>query len=81
MLLQTILCHGLPNQSQESFFEGHVRAFDFLGGVPRQLVYDNLKTAVNKVLQGGDREEQVSFVAFRSHLSVRESLLHTSSGT
>jgi transposase len=58
---------ALPNQSQESFFEGHVRAFDFLGGVPRQLVYDNLKTAVNKVLQGRDREEQVSFIAFRSH--------------
>ncbi len=58
---------ALPNQSQESFFEGHVRAFDFLGGVPGQLVYDNLKTAVNKVLKGRDREEQVSFVAFRSH--------------
>ena len=58
---------ALPNQSQEAFFEGHVRAFDFLGGVPGQLVYDNLKTAVNKVLKGRDREEQVSFVAFRSH--------------
>jgi transposase len=58
---------ALPNQSQEAFFEGHVRAFHFLGGVPGQLVYDNLKTAVNKVLKGRDREEQVSFVAFRSH--------------
>ena len=58
---------ALPNQSQEAFFEGHVRAFDFLGGVPEQLVYDNLKTAVNKVLKGRDREEQVSFIAFRSH--------------
>jgi hypothetical protein len=55
---------ALPTQSQEAFFEGHVRAFDFLGGVPRQLVYDNLKTAVNEVL---NREEQVSFIAFRSH--------------
>lgn len=58
---------ALPTQSQEAFFEGHVRAFDFLGGVPRQLVYDNLKAAVNKVLKGQDREEQVSFIAFRSH--------------
>jgi hypothetical protein len=30
-------------------------------------VYDNLKAAVNKVLKGRDREEQVSFIAFRSH--------------
>jgi len=58
---------AMPNQSQESFFEGHVRAFTFLGGVPKEIVYDNLKTAVKKVLQGRDRQEQSSFVAFRSH--------------
>lgn len=58
---------AMPNQSQESFFEGHVRAFTFLGGVPKQIVYDNLKAAVKKVLQGRAREEQSTFVAFRSH--------------
>jgi transposase len=58
---------ALPNQSQESFFEGHVRAFTFLGGVPKQIVYDNLKAAVKKVLQGRSREEQSAFIAFRSH--------------
>src|SRR3954467_8020037 len=30
----------------ESFLEGHVRAFEWLGGVPRECVYDNLKSAV-----------------------------------
>jgi transposase len=30
----------------ESFLEGHVRAFDWLGGVPRELVYDNLRAVV-----------------------------------
>src|SRR4051794_7779212 len=30
----------------ESFLEGHVRAFDWLGGVPRECVYDNLRSAV-----------------------------------
>ena len=30
----------------ESFLEGHVRAFDWLGGVPRECVYDNLRAAV-----------------------------------
>jgi transposase len=58
---------ALPTQAQEAFFEGHVRAFDFLGGVPRVLVYDNLKAAVKRVLQGKGREEQAAFVAFRSH--------------
>lgn len=58
---------ALPTQAQEAFFAGHVRAFDFLGGVPRVLVYDNLKAAVQRILEGHDREEQAAFVAFRSH--------------
>jgi transposase len=32
--------------SVESFLEGHVRAFEYLGGVPRECVYDNLRSAV-----------------------------------
>jgi transposase len=58
---------AVPTQAQEAFFEGHVRAFDFLGGVPRELVYDNLKAAVKRILEGHNREEQTAFVAFRSH--------------
>jgi len=58
---------ALPSQAQEAFFEGHVRAFSFLGGVPRTLVYDNLKVAVKRILEGRNREEQAAFVALRSH--------------
>lgn len=58
---------ALPTQAQEAFFEGHVRAFDFLGGVPHELVYDNLKVAVKRILEGRNREEQATFIAFRSH--------------
>jgi transposase len=32
----------------ESFLQGHVRAFAWLGGVPRECVYDNLRAAVAK---------------------------------
>jgi len=58
---------GLPTQAQEAFLEGHVRAFAFLGGVPWQLVYDNLTSAVKRILEGRNREEQAVFIAFRSH--------------
>lgn len=34
------------DQTQESFFRGHVRGFDYFGGVPRVILYDNLKSAV-----------------------------------
>jgi hypothetical protein len=30
----------------EAFLEGHVRAFEWLGGIPRECVYDNLRAVV-----------------------------------
>jgi transposase len=56
-----------PAQTQEIFFDGHVSAFSFFGGVPGQIWYDNLKAAVAKVLEGRNRQEQEAFVSFRSH--------------
>jgi len=38
--------HFSLDMSVESFLEGHVAAFAFLGGVPRECVYDNLRAAV-----------------------------------
>src|SRR5215217_3311668 len=55
------------NEAQEVFLDGHVRAFDHFGGVPRRVRYDNLKAAVEKVLKGRDRIESDRFVALRSH--------------
>jgi len=54
------------NQKQEALFEGHVRAFEFFGGVPRRVTYDNPKTIVTKVLRGRNRLENEAFIAFRS---------------
>ena len=58
---------AFPFQKQEAFFEGHIQAFRFFGGVPHQITYDNLKTAVFQVLKGHNRREQQAFTGFRSH--------------
>jgi transposase len=58
---------AFPNQKQGAFLEGHVQAFHFFAGVPQCIVYDNLKVAVQKILEGKDRKEQRRFIAFRSH--------------
>lgn len=58
---------AFPFQKQEAFFEGHNQAFRFFGGIPRRLTYDNLKTAVYKILAGRNRQEQESFKKFRSY--------------
>jgi transposase len=55
------------SQGQEAFLEGHVHAFDRLGGVPTEKIrYDNLKPAVSRVLFGRTRVETQRWVAFRS---------------
>lgn len=51
----------------EAFLEGHRLAFEWLGGVPREALYDNLKTAVLKILSGPKREEQETFSSLRAH--------------
>ncbi|MAZ46926.1 MAG: IS21 family transposase [Bdellovibrionota bacterium] len=56
-----------PAMVQECFFDGHIRAFAYFGGVFNKIVYDNLKTAVKQVLKGRERIEQESFISFRSH--------------
>jgi transposase len=37
-----------PRQDLESFLEGHRGFFERIGGVPRTIIYDNLRTAVRK---------------------------------
>ncbi len=55
------------SEAQESFLDGHVRAFEHFGGVPERIRYDNLKAAVTKVCRGRNRVEADRFVALRSH--------------
>jgi len=56
-----------PCEKQEAFFDAHIHAFSFFGGVFSTIVYDNLTSAVQKVLQGHQRVEQGSFRRFRSY--------------
>jgi len=58
---------AFPTQKQEAFFEGHVRAFHHFQGIPHRISYDNLKVAVQRVLEGSNRQEQDAFIVFRSH--------------
>jgi transposase len=53
--------------TQQAFLEAHEHAFHYFQGVFRLLRYDNLKSAVKKILRGLRREETTRFIAFRSH--------------
>lgn len=56
-----------PCERQQCLFEGHIRAFDFFGGVFSTLIYDNLSTAVDKVLRGNNRKLHESFLKFKAY--------------
>lgn len=58
---------AFPHEKSEAFYAGHAQAFEFFGGVPRRIRYDNLKVAVKKILGPRERTEQKGFVALRSH--------------
>lgn len=58
---------ALPSEKLECFLAGHVAAFEFFGGVPAEVWYDNPKTAVTKILSGPHRIEHERLSALRTH--------------
>jgi len=60
-------CQASLVETQQAFLELHVQAFEWFGGVFAQIRFDNLKSAVKKVLKGRRRVESDRFVALRSH--------------
>ena len=56
-----------PTEDTESFLDGHVAAFAFLGGVSQSILYDNTKIAVAKILGDGQRKRTKEFAELQSH--------------
>lgn len=54
-------------QSHEMLFDAHYHAFVAFGGVPERGIYDNMKTAVDKVRKGKQRDVNKRFTAMVSH--------------
>ena len=55
-----------PRECTETFQAGHVAAFEFFGGVPTRISYDNSRIAVTKVI-GRERELTREFLRLESH--------------
>jgi transposase len=57
-------------EDRPSLFDGIVSACFYFRGIPREGVFDNASTAVNRVLRGRDRELQPDFAALAGHLAL-----------
>ena len=69
-----------PSQGHEMLFDAHTRAFAALGGIPRRGIYDNMKTAVDKVHKGKGRTVNARFAALASHYLFDTDFCNVASG-
>ena len=64
---RVFLLVAYPLQSHEMLFDAHARGFAAFGGVPRRGIYDNMKTAVDRVGRGKERTVNARFQAMCGH--------------
>ncbi|RYF55605.1 MAG: IS21 family transposase, partial [Comamonadaceae bacterium] len=69
-----------PTQSHEMLFDAHARAFGAFGGVPQRGIYDNMKTAVDKVGLGKRRVINARFEAMTGHYLFEPEFCNVASG-
>jgi hypothetical protein len=81
------LCHSrmpfvraYPRESQEMVFDAHARAFEFLRGACTRGIYDNMKTAVEAVFIGKDRQFNRRFLQMCGHYLVEPTACTPASG-
>jgi transposase len=77
---RAFMVSGYPSQSHEMLFDAHTRAFTALGGIARRGIYDNMKTAVNKVTKGNGRIVNTRFFAMTAHYLFDPDFCNVASG-
>jgi hypothetical protein len=68
------------SECTETFQQAHVSAFEFFGGVPTKIAYDNATIAVNKVMLGPNRELTNAFLSLQSHYLFTHRFCRVASG-
>jgi transposase len=81
------LCHSrmlfvraYPRESQEMVFDAHDRAFAFFKGACTRGIYDNMKTAVDAVFRGKDRQFNRRFLQMCGHYLVEPTVCTPAAG-
>jgi transposase len=81
------LCHSrmlfvraYPRETQEMVFDAHNRAFAFFKGTCTRGIYDNMKTAVEAVFIGKDRQFNRRFLRMCGHYLVEPTACTPASG-
>ena len=69
-----------PSQGHEMLFDAHTRSFMALGGIAERGIYDNMKTAVDKVKKGKGRVVNARFAVMCAHYLFEPDFCNVASG-
>jgi transposase len=77
---RAFIVRGYPLQTHEMLFDALTQAFRVLGGVPRRGIFDNMKTAVDRIGLGKARQVNARFAAMASHYLFEPEFCNPASG-
>ncbi len=68
------------NQKMENFLDIHVKAFNQIGGVHREVVYDNMKQAVKRFVGRNEKEATEDLIKISLYYGFRYRFCNIASG-
>jgi len=77
---KAFIVRAYPLQTHEMLFDALTQAFRVLGGVPRRGIFDNMKTAVDRIGVGKARQVNARFAAMASHYLFEPEFCNPASG-
>ena len=77
---KAFIVRAYPLQTHEMLFDALTQAFRVLGGVPQRGIFDNMKTAVDRIGVGKARQVNARFAAIASHYLFEPEFCNPASG-
>ncbi len=77
---RAFIVRAYPLQTHEMLLDALTQAFRVLGGVPRRGIFDNMKTAVDRIGTGKARQVNARFAALASHYLFEPEFCNPASG-
>lgn len=77
---KAFIVRAYPLQTHEMLFDAMTHAFRVLGGVPQRGIFDNMKTAVDRIGTGKARQVNARFAAMASHYLFEPEFCNPASG-
>ena len=77
---RAFIVRAYPLQTHEMLFDALTQAFRVLGGVPARGIFDNMKTAVDRIGSGKARQVNARFAAMASHYLFEPEFCNPASG-